>query len=172
MQSLMVSLRGRGYTRLCLIGWAPEGCECQGCESAISASAQRAARSHYWCSTAAWHKNAGHCTSSSSSSSETEAMQNVSKDFHVHICCLEREWVECEFVCLLPCRVASGICKVSLTSAVMPTPLCRSQHTKDSVWIRRNIMHSWATVSAALLRLLNMGLFVFLSVLIEAFIKV
>lgn len=43
MQTLMVSLRGRGYMRLCLIGWAPEGCECQGCESA---SAQRAARSH------------------------------------------------------------------------------------------------------------------------------
>lgn len=121
--------------------WAPEE----------SASAQRAARSH----TDAVLQHGIKMTSSSSSSSETEAMQNVSKDFHGHICCLEREWDECDRafshtrVCvLLPCRVASGICKVSLTSAVVPTPLCRSLQTKDSVWIRQNIIHSRATVSA------------------------
>lgn len=58
--------------------WAPEE----------SASAQRAARSH----TDAVLQHGIKMTSSSSSSSETEAMQNVSKDFHGHICCLEREW--------------------------------------------------------------------------------
>lgn len=58
---------------------------------------------------------------------------------------------------LLPCCMASGICKVSLTSPAAAASSCpphyslsatQSQDTKDSVWIRQNIIHSRATVIA------------------------
>lgn len=110
-----------------------------------------------WRSTAAWRQIARRRTSSSSSSSETEAMQNVSKD--VHICCLEREsgFSQARVCVLLPCRVASGICKVSLTSAVMPTPL--SAHKRQNSTHRVSALSCCAYLiylffSVCLLRLL------------------
>ncbi len=132
MQTLVVSLRGRGYTRLsaALSDWLGSRGVCVSRMWALeeSASAQSAARSlTQYCSMAlkcrALHRFLY-------SSNERETIQNVSKVFHAHICCLEREWPSvqphkglCAVAMLRGFRHLQSQPHITSRRQLMPTPL-------------------------------------------------
>lgn len=183
----MVSLRGRGYTRLCLSAALSDWLGSRGvCVSRMwaleeSASAQSAARSHTDAVLQHGIKTLGHCTFSSYSSNEREAIQNVSKVFHEHICCLEREWPSvhphkglCAVAMLRGFRHLQSQPHITSHRQLMPTPLSSlsntiSAHKRLCLDQTEHYTQQGHSHCFELRCLLN--IFVFLSVLIEAFIK-
>lgn len=165
MQTLMVSLRGRGYTRLCLSAALSDWLGSRGvCVSRMwaleeSASAQSAARSHTDAVLQHGIKTPGPAPFPRIFHMKERRYKMFLKfSIRTSAVCREsdRAFSHTRVCVLLPCCVASGICKVSLTSPATasscppryPLSATQSQHTKDSVWIRQNIIHSRATVIA------------------------